>query len=374
MNGSTDFTRTVLVELDQRDVAAEFFGPVPGTVAGDNNLVAILSREHGAGVEPHAERRGVRAHQRDRRYVVLAVVAPAELDVGDIALMAIRLAEIQAELGDAVELVVGQVLRQPVAAVVGEVELVRLRIPVEADRVADAEGDLFGAGAVEIHAAQLAMILIMQHVVAGLTDFEIELVVRADGQELPAMRLVLGQVLVDDDRLRRLVDLVFDIVDLGDLRQLGDVERAVLVGHAVRAIEAGHQHMDLAFAVFVGDGIDLVLQARADEHRALLIERHRARIGHAAGIDLDVEALRGFQLVERQLVLGGGERWRRHRRQFCRGRVVVRTSDQRRAGRQCGCGRSSRRWSGRRSRSRRGSRSGRLRGRFLLLLGQRCGG
>jgi len=34
----------------------------------------------------------------------------------------------------------------------------------------------------------------------------------------------LGRFLVDDDRLRRLVDLVFDIVDLGDLRQLGDVE------------------------------------------------------------------------------------------------------------------------------------------------------
>ena len=207
----------------------------------------------------------------------------------------------------------------------------------------------------------------MQHVVAGLTDFEIELVVRADGQELPAMRLVLGQVLVDDDRLRRLVDLVFDIVDLGDLRQLGDVERAVLVGHAVRAIEAGHQHMDLAFAVFVGDGIDLVLQSRADEHRALVAERHRARIGHAGGIDLNIEALGRLELVERQLVLRGGERWRRHRREFCRGRIVVRAADQRRAGRQRGCGRSGRRGGSRG----RGGWSGGLWGCHLL---RRSGG
>ena len=42
-----------------------------------------------------------------------------------------------------------------------------------------------------------------------------------------------------------------------------------------------------------------------------------------------------LQLVERQLVLRGGERRRRHRREFGGGRVAVRTADQRRAGRQC---------------------------------------
>ena len=42
-----------------------------------------------------------------------------------------------------------------------------LRVPVEADGIADAEGDLFGAGAVEIYAAQLAVGVVVQHVVGG---------------------------------------------------------------------------------------------------------------------------------------------------------------------------------------------------------------
>jgi hypothetical protein len=79
---------------------------------------------------------------------------------------------------------------------------------------------------------------------------------------------------------------VLDLLDLGDLRQLGDVERAVLEGDAVRTIEAGGQHLDLALAVLVDDGIDLVDQAAADEHRALVAQpasahspcpRHRPR-------------------------------------------------------------------------------------------------
>src|SRR4029077_17744405 len=97
--------------------------PVPRAVAGDEDLVAIFGRENGAGVEPHAERRGVRAHQRDRPYKFTAAMAPAEFGIGNIALIAIRRAEMLADLGDAVELVVGDIFRQPIAAVVGEVEL-----------------------------------------------------------------------------------------------------------------------------------------------------------------------------------------------------------------------------------------------------------
>ena len=80
----------------------------------------------------------MRAHQGDRRDEVAALMAPAEFDVGNVALVAIRLTEVLSDLGDAIELVVGQILRQPIAAVVGEVELFAFRIPVEPDRVADA--------------------------------------------------------------------------------------------------------------------------------------------------------------------------------------------------------------------------------------------
>ena len=110
----------------------------------------------------------------DRRGVVAAGFAPAEFGIDDIALQAIRRAEMFADLGHAVEFVLGHVFRHPVASVVGEVELLGLGIPVEADRVANALGDHFRAGAVEIDPADLAVGVVMQHVVAGLADRNIQ--------------------------------------------------------------------------------------------------------------------------------------------------------------------------------------------------------
>ena len=194
----------------------------------------------------------------------------------------------------------------------------------------------------------------MQHVVAGLPDRNIQLVVGTDGDELPAVGFVLGQVVVDHGRLRRTVEIVLDLVDLGDLRKFGDVERAVLERDAVGPIQARRQRLDRALAVLVGDGIDVADQAGADEHRALVAFGHRTRVRHAGRVDLDVEAGRQLELCGRQLVRGRRDRRRRDRRKFCC-RFIVRTPDQRRAGRKrrgggrcrSRCGRSGRSRSGR---------------------------
>ena len=103
-----------------------------------------------------------------------------------------------ADLGDAIEFVLRNIFRHPVAAVVGEIELLGFRIPVETDSVAHAARDHFGAGAIEIDPPDLAVGVVMQDVVAGLPDRNIQLVVGSDGDELPAMGFVLGQVVVDD--------------------------------------------------------------------------------------------------------------------------------------------------------------------------------
>ena len=84
----------------------------------------------------------------------------------------------------------------------------------------------------------------------------------------PAVRRGVGQVAVDDDRLRRLVEIVLDLLQLGDAGAFGDVERAVVEGEAVRPVEAGRDHLDLALAVAVDHRIDLVEHAVADEQRA----------------------------------------------------------------------------------------------------------
>ena len=84
-----------------------------------------------------------------------AVLAPAELRVGEVALVAVREAEVLALLRDVVERIVGQILAEPVAAVVGVPELAVLRIEVEADGVAHAQRDVLDAAAVEVHARDL---------------------------------------------------------------------------------------------------------------------------------------------------------------------------------------------------------------------------
>ena len=128
---------------------------------------------------------------------VAAGMSPAEFGVGDIALIAIRRAEMLADLGQAIEFVLRHVFRHPVAAVVGEIELLGFRMPVEADGVADAARDHSTPVPSRFIRADLAVGVVVQHVVAGLSDRNIELVVGADGDELPAMGLVLRQVVVD---------------------------------------------------------------------------------------------------------------------------------------------------------------------------------
>ena len=206
-------------------------------------------------------------------------------------------------------------------------------MPVEADGVANALRDRLHAGAVEVDAAHGGVAFRRQAVVTGLPDLEVELVVGADGDVFPAVRLILRQTVEDDGRLRRIVEIVLDLVDLRELGQLHDVERAVLEGDAVRAVEPRGDDLHLALAALVDDGIDLVLQPRAHEHGALVAERERAGVGHAAGIDLDLESLRSLELVDRQLVGGGRERRGRDRREPL-GVGGVGTPDQGRAGRQ----------------------------------------
>ena len=84
------------------------------------------------------------------------------------------------------------------------------------------------------------------------------------------MRFVLGKVAVDDLRLRRIVEVVLDFVDFGDLRQLGDVKSTLVECDAVRPVEARKQRLDLVLPVLVGNGVDLVGQAAAHKHGAFL--------------------------------------------------------------------------------------------------------
>src|SRR5262249_31117417 len=153
--------------------------------------------------------------------------------------MAEREAEMLSELGHPIEFVLGSIFRKPVALVLGEPQLFGNGMPVEADRHADTPCDDLHAAAVEIDATKLGVSVGRDADVAGGSDLKIELVVGPDGEKLPAVRLVLGQIVVDHYRFGRVVEVVFDLLDLRNPGKLGNVEGAIVEGQSVRSIELG---------------------------------------------------------------------------------------------------------------------------------------
>src|SRR5204863_9289551 len=90
-----------------------------------------------SGIEAHAERSDVRAELLRGRLEFRAIAAAAEFRVGQVALVAVRKAEMHPGARRVVQFVRRQVVAQPVAAVVGEPEFARARMPVEADGIPD---------------------------------------------------------------------------------------------------------------------------------------------------------------------------------------------------------------------------------------------
>src|SRR5438105_11476971 len=62
----------------------------------------------------------------------------------------------------------------------------------------------------------------------------------------------------DDNGLRRVVEVVLDLFEFGNLGAFSDVERAIVEGETVRPVQAGGDDFCLTFAVLVDNRIDLV--------------------------------------------------------------------------------------------------------------------
>src|SRR5437763_13466097 len=77
-------------ERHHHHAVADLLAPVPGAALGQENTVLVLGREPRARVEHHAVAGHVGAGLEDRRHVVLARLALAELGVERVALMAER--------------------------------------------------------------------------------------------------------------------------------------------------------------------------------------------------------------------------------------------------------------------------------------------
>src|SRR5260221_5625883 len=101
--------------------------------SSDLDPVAVFGRKHRAGVEAHAERGDVGAQLLRGWRELAARMALGEIGVRDVSGVAIRKPEMHAGPGCMVQLVGWNVVAHEVAPVVGEPQLLRLRVPAETD-------------------------------------------------------------------------------------------------------------------------------------------------------------------------------------------------------------------------------------------------
>src|SRR5437016_6084346 len=121
--------RLAPLQPDEHHAIADLPRAVPRTVLGDEDLTAVLRREHGAPVELHPQRGDVRTKPLLRGDELRARPALAEAVVGEVASVTVRIPEVEPGSRRAVQLVGRLVVPHPVTAVVGEPELLRVRAP-----------------------------------------------------------------------------------------------------------------------------------------------------------------------------------------------------------------------------------------------------
>src|SRR5262249_2763609 len=153
-----------------------------------------------------------------RRSVLAAVVAGAELRVGDSTRVAIGEPEIHAGLRRDVELVVGNVIAEQIASVVGEPKLLGRRMPIEAYAVAHAAAEDHQARAVGLQASDRPVGRLALTDVAGRAHRDVEESVGSESDHPRAVPLVGRITVVDDDRPRRMLEPALYVIEAKDAR------------------------------------------------------------------------------------------------------------------------------------------------------------
>src|SRR5260370_5114090 len=169
------------------DARTLIFMPVPRAVLGDQNAVLVLGGKLIAGVELHAERSHMRAEIEHRRCEFRTFVTHRELRIRQVALVAIGIAEVLAELRDHVELVARQVVADPVAGVFGEPVFAGARIDIAADAGTDAERDQFVVAGLGIDASGLRHAGLRDPDVEGRPEWYVERAILVGGEVFPAV-------------------------------------------------------------------------------------------------------------------------------------------------------------------------------------------
>src|SRR6476620_6223320 len=298
------------------DAGALVFMPIPGAVFGDEDVVLVLGGKLVAGIELHAERGHMRAEIGYRRRELRALVTHREFRIRHVALVAIGITKMLADLGDHVELVARGVVAHPVAGVFGEPVFSGARIDVAADAVANAERIDLGIAGFRTDAADLRHAGRGNADVEGRSERQIEPAVLVDRDIFPAMRGIGRHVVIHHLALAEIVEIGFSIVVPDQLVDGDDVERAILERQPGRHVEAFKNGLDLFLAAIVLDRIDVAESEGPYEQSALVAPGHLPRGQYALRVDFDLEARRQLDLLHHRCEFGircAGRRprWRR---------------------------------------------------------------
>src|SRR4029453_10903009 len=139
-------------------------------------------------------------------------------------------------------------------------------MPVKADRVAYPARHHVRTAAIEADAPYLPIGLRWLADITRRADIDIKLVVRPQAHELPAVRLMIEKIVVDDHGLWWVVEVVLDLFKLGNLGTFGDVERAIVESKTIRPVQAGSNHFCLTFPIPVDDRKNFFEDAVAHEN------------------------------------------------------------------------------------------------------------
>ena len=266
----------------------------------NEQLPSVLSRELVARVEGKPEGGHVGPQGQGRRLVISTILARAEFRIQRIALVAIRVTEVQSGLRCMIQFIPGQVIAEQISSIVGEPEVTGAGMEGQADAVTHAAGEYFHATAVCAQAPDLGKAGLVAYV-AGCAHRDVQQAVRGESQVLPSMVRLVGQGTRYHDGLRGLAQPVFNIVVTQDA-----VERPYVKGTRPEFETGGHVQplCDLVHAVRhivmigISHGMDFARLSRTGEHSTLCAEGQLPCVFHVVGKDTDLEARRQLDQFE----------------------------------------------------------------------------
>ena len=232
----------------------------------------------------------------------------AELGVGQVALVAIRIAEVHARCGRVVQFIAWHIVAQHVAAIVGEPQFPGFRMPVETDRISHAAGINLDSAAVRPHAGDVGVTAgIGIADIARCTDRYIQHAVGTECDKFPAVVCFRRKPVADDCRAWRSRQIGFDIVDAQDARNIGHVKCTAAERDADRHAETRRNGKCFGRpGVAEFDCIDLAGAHAVDKQRAPVSKCHGARARHIIGEQADLETRRQLYFIQREQLRGAG--------------------------------------------------------------------